>query len=435
MVENIPVLLKDLNKVPGAFANGIQSLNTVRAAAADEFRRMGIPHAKHEEWKYFNLSPLNKIDFRLQDNNSLIENINYSRFQYSGANACYVVVENGAYSKEKSDLKKLPAGVTIGSLSDLGSDPRVVKHFAQHADDEAQPFVALNTATALNGIVIIVDDKIKSTVPVQVIYFNDAPFNATMISLRTLVIAGDQSECTISESYHSSANSKPLFINAVSEVIAGKNARIHYSKLQVESDNTYHINYHGVNQAKDSYQHITTLSLGGSMLRNNLHIRLDDKNCETHLNGLYVLDGTQVMDNHTMVDHAMPECFSNELYKGIIAGKAQGVFNGKIMVRKDAQKTNAYQSNKNILLSDDASMFAKPQLEIFADDVKCSHGATTGQLDEEALFYLRARGIGENEARALLNHAFAAAVIEEVESEPLKESLMLLLSQKLRENA
>jgi len=167
------------------------------------------------------------------------------------------------------------------------------------------------------------------------------------------------------------------------------------------------------------------------MVRNNLNIRLDGQNIDSYLNGLYVLDGTQVVDNHTLVDHAMPHCHSNELYKGIIDDKAQGVFNGKIWVRPDAQKTNAYQSNKNLLLSNEASMNAKPQLEIYADDVKCSHGATTGQLDEEALFYLRARGIGEGVARALLNHAFAADVIEQIENETIRQQLLTLLEGKL----
>jgi Fe-S cluster assembly protein SufD len=166
-------------------------------------------------------------------------------------------------------------------------------------------------------------------------------------------------------------------------------------------------------------------------VRNNLYLRLDGENINTYLNGLYVAGGEQVVDNHTLVDHATPHCFSSELYKGIIDDKAQGVFNGKIWVRQDAQKTNAYQSNKNILLSNDASMNTKPQLEIYADDVKCSHGATTGQLDEEALFYLRARGIGEAAARALLNHAFAADVVEQVENETIRQSLMLLLDAKL----
>lgn len=233
------------------------------------------------------------------------------------------------------------------------------------------------------------------------------------------------------ESYHTLGAGALTFNNVVSEVVVGKAARVHYSKIQVEGDEAQHINYHKVNMARDSYQHLTTLTLGGAIVRNNLNIRLDAEQVNAYLNGLYVLNQKQVIDNHTLVDHAMPNCYSNELYKGIIGDQAQGVFNGKIWVREDAQKTNAYQSNKNLLLSNQASMNTKPQLEIYADDVKCSHGATTGQLDDEALFYLRARGIGETVARSLLNHAFAADVIEQVENETLRESLMQLLDVKL----
>jgi Fe-S cluster assembly protein SufD len=173
------------------------------------------------------------------------------------------------------------------------------------------------------------------------------------------------------------------------------------------------------------------VTLGGKLVRNNLHIRLNDVNCTAHLYGLYILNGDQLTDTHTLVDHAMPHCLSNELYKGILDGKSSGVFNGKIMVRQDAQKTNAYQSNKTILLSDNAQMNTKPQLEIFADDVKCTHGATTGQLDEEALFYLRSRGIGEQSARTMLNIAFAADVLGNIKHEGLRSALQALAEQKL----
>jgi len=213
--------------------------------------------------------------------------------------------------------------------------------------------------------------------------------------------------------------------------VIGKSASVNYDKVQVEADDAQHINYHKVNMARESHQHLTTITLGGGIVRNNLNIRLDDQQVKAYLNGLYVLNNHQVVDNHTLVDHAMPNCYSSELYKGILGDHSQGVFNGKIFVRQDAQKTNAYQSNKNLLLSSNASMNTKPQLEIFADDVKCSHGATTGQLDEEALFYLRARGIGENVARSMLNHAFAADVINQIENETLRESLMALLDVKL----
>jgi len=246
-----------------------------------------------------------------------------------------------------------------------------------------------------------------------------------------LIVAGEHASCTIAESYRTFGEGSSTLTNAVTETQLGASARLHHIKLQSEATNAQHISYHKVHLTAESYQHLTTLTLGGVLVRNTLNIRLDGQHINTYLNGLYVVDGHQVVDNHTLVDHAMPNCFSSELYKGIIAGRGQGVFNGKIWVRPDAQKTNAYQSNKNILLSDEASMNTKPQLEIYADDVKCSHGATTGQLDEESLFYLRARGIGEDVARALLNQAFAADVIAQVEHPGIREALLGMLDQKL----
>ena len=211
-----------------------------------------------------------------------------------------------------------------------------------------------------------------------------------------------------------------------------ENAKVEYDLLQNENDRSFRITGTHVCQASNSTFSINTASLGGSILKNKLHIKLDGQNCETHMHGLYVAGGNQLIDNHTAVYHAKPHSHSNELYKGIIGGKAHGVFNGKIFVEKDAQKTNAYQSNKNILLSNDAVVNAKPQLEIFADDVKCTHGATTGQMDDEALFYLRSRGINENDAKALLNLAFANDVLGNIKDGSFRSYIAGLVGMKLR---
>ena len=431
---NANSLLQDFDLFTDLYGKQTSSFQELRKFAADKFNNLGVPTQKNEEWKYLNLSPLLKNDFRSVSHTDgfEIDATSAKQFHLSGENAFVFIIENGRLNKAASNVKVLPKGLTIGTLSELANDVRVQKHFAQHADASSEPFVALNTAMSFDAMIVLVDEKIIINEAIQFAFVTNVNQENISVPIRVLVIAGKHAECTVVESYHSLNNQHKVFVNAVSEVVIGEEARVHYSKIQNESENTFHINYHQVNQAKKSYQHITTLSLGAALLRNNLHIRLDDENCTSYLNGLYVLTGTQVMDNHTLVDHAMPNCYSNELYKGIIDDKSQGVFNGKIFVRKDAQKTNAYQSNKNILLSNDASINTKPQLEIFADDVKCSHGATTGQIDEEALFYLRSRGIAEPEARALLNHAFAAAVIDQVENESLKESLLLLLSRKLR---
>ncbi|MFM8950148.1 MAG: Fe-S cluster assembly protein SufD, partial [Bacteroidota bacterium] len=217
----------------------------------------------------------------------------------------------------------------------------------------------------------------------------------------------------------------------VTEVVVKRNGNVTWVKAQLENELTSQISFTQVEQEQDSRFSSTVVTTGGHLVRNNLHIRLNGTNCNSYMYGLYLLSGEQLCDNHTLVDHAMPHCESNELYKGVLGGKSTGVFNGKIFVRQDAQKTNAYQSNKNILLSDDAQMNTKPQLEIFADDVKCSHGTTTGQLDDEALFYLRARGIGEQSARTLLNIAFAADVLDHIEMETLKQNLQSIAEEKL----
>ena len=413
--------------------SGPSVLSDRRREAKEAFGKMGIPSVKHEEWKYLNLSVLQTTGYRTVSPvaETKLNATDVKRFRLCGDDAYLCVVENGSFNAAASAISGLPAGIRIGTLSDLENDPRVQEHLFKLAPYTSEPMVALNTMLCYDTVIILADPGTKLETPIQLAFVAHADKNPIAIPARVLVLAGDEAELTIMESYHSYGEGASTFTNAVTESVIGNAARMHYAKVQVENANARHIGYHYTQLHRDSYQHLTTLTLGGSLVRNNLYLRLDGENINTYLNGLYVAGGEQVVDNHTLVDHATPHCFSSELYKGIIDDKAQGVFNGKIWVRQDAQKTNAYQSNKNILLSNDASMNTKPQLEIYADDVKCSHGATTGQLDEEALFYLRARGIGEAAARALLNHAFAADVVEQVENETIRQSLMLLLDVKL----
>ncbi len=406
----------------------------LRRDAISAFAKLGIPSNKHEEWKYLNLSGIATTGYRTVSPTDTLRLTSKDAEQYrlAGKNSVFVVVENGRINAAASSLNNLPASVKIGSLSDFLGEDSVQSHLFQHADFANEALVAMNTMLCYEPVVLLVEKSAEIDIPVQLAFVAVAGAEPLSIPARVLLVMGDQSECTVIESYHTHGDGAPTFTNAVSEIVVGKGARYFGTKVQAESAASENISYHKVNMARDSYQHLTTVTLGGALVRNNLHIRLDDVNINSYLNGLYVLNGDQVVDNHTLVDHAMPNCYSNELYKGIIDGRATGVFNGKIWVRPDAQKTNAYQSNKNLLLSNTASMNTKPQLEIFADDVKCSHGATTGQLDDEALFYLRSRGISEETARTLLNHAFAADVIEQIENEELRASLMQLLELKLK---
>ena len=421
-----------MNDVFGYEPDGVRAL---RAKAMEDFIAAGIPSNRHEEWKYLNLSPFTSAGYKaaLPDESAMLTEGDTDRFALAGNEALMLVVENGFLNPMLTDFSNLPEGLTLGTMSSLMSEPQVAEHLFRHAETANEAFVALNTMMTADPIVLLIAPNTKIETPVQLAFVAVPGATPRMVSPRVLVVAGEHSECTIMESYHTHGNGVPTFTNMVSEIVIEEGARVHYTKIQNENREALHINYHKVNHAPNSYAHLTTLTLGGAMVRNNLNIRLDGSQIDSYLNGLYVVNGKQVVDNHTLVDHAMPHCHSNELYKGIIDDSAQGIFNGKIWVRPDAQKTNAYQSNKNLLLSNEASMNTKPQLEIYADDVKCSHGATTGQLDDEALFYLRARGIGEQAARALLNHAFAADVIEQVENEAIRASLLQLLEAKLEE--
>lgn len=409
------------------------ALAGLRRQAMADFSASGIPTSKHEEWKYLNLSPLQTTGHRpvSLDAPAILTATDVRHFHRCGEESIFCVIENGRLNTTASRMESLPDGLQVGTYETLGQHPAVQAHLFRHAPTGSEPFVALNTMLSYHPVIVLVHKNVQISRPLQLAFVATAAEAPCLIPARVLVVAAEGSECTIMESYHTMDEGVGVFTTAVTETIIGENARVHYSKVQEEGRAAMHISYHRVHHAANSYQHLTTLVLGGQLVRNNLYIRLDGENVDSYLNGLYVLDGTQVVDNHTLVDHALPHCHSNELYKGIIDDEATGIFNGKIWVRPDAQKTNAYQSNKNLLLSDGASMNTKPQLEIFADDVKCSHGATTGQLDDDALFYLRARGIGETVARALLNHAFAADVLEQVEHETIRRELLAMLENKL----
>lgn len=402
--------------------------------AMKHFNRLGFPTIKNEEWKYTNINPIFKKDFSFLFPESKISREEILQKFPFAADGILVVVENGKLNIGLSDLKNNPGEIEIKKVSEIKNNPLVKKHYNLYVDVQEDAFGALNTAFANDGLVIFIHSKAVIEKPVYIINISYSQEQAVISHNRLLVIAEKNSSAKIAWVTISKNNLSETFLNAQNEIFVDENASLEFDVLQNENEKSFQICGTHVYQAANSKFSISTISLGGSILRNKLHIKLDGQNCETHLYGLYVAGNSQLMDNHTAVYHTMPNSNSNQLYKGIINGKAQGVFNGKVFVERDAQKTNAYQSNKNILLSDDASVFTKPQLEIYADDVKCSHGATTGQLDEEALFYLRARGIGENDAKALLNFAFASDIIQNIKIDSLKEYLQKLLAAKLDSN-
>jgi len=411
------------------------SISALRKESIQRFSQLGFPTTKNEEWKYTNIAPIAKGNFRYSNPSDKFKltREDIREFLICGKDAIVLVFENGRFNEDLSVLNNVLKNVIITSLASSGDNEIVKKNFGKYASVRTEAFIALNTAFTYDGAFVHIPAKTILEQPIHLLYVNDARAEAAVAYPRNLIVVENNSQLKIAESFHCMQSENHNFNNSVTEVVVHENSIVEFDKIQNETPQAFHINHTEAYLEKNSTFNITTITLGGAIVRNNLHIVLNDVNCTAHLYGLYLLNGTQLVDNHTLVDHAKPNCYSNELYKGLIDGKAHGVFNGKIYVRKDAQKTNAYQSNKNILLSDDALMNAKPQLEIFADDVKCSHGATTGQLDEDALFYLRSRGIGEENAKALLNVAFAADIINNVTIDALKNNLMNLLSAKLKQ--
>lgn len=403
-------------------------LKQIRKDALSRFETLGIPATKHEEWKYTNLTPLSKTEFHPALYHTLSKDM-VKQDLIAGADVILLVFENGKLNKELSSFDQLPKGITIGDLSDHYDHPAVVKNLAKHASFVNEAMVALNTAHIAEGIFIHIAENVQSEKSIHLLSVSGGEEN-TLAFPRNLLVVEKNASVNVIESFHSRDNNA-AFINSVTEVVLGENAKAEWSKIQLENSNTFHISHTECVQEANSNFDIHTITFGGKIVRNNLHIVLKGRNITSNLNGLYVSNGESLVDNHTLVDHASPNCNSNELYKGVLDGNSKGVFNGKIFVRKDAQKTNAYQSNKNILMSDGASMNAKPQLEIFADDVKCSHGATTGQLDKEALFYLRSRGIGEESARAFLTIAFAEDVLNRISNDVLRDELKNRINERL----
>ena len=318
----------------------------------------------------------------------------------------------------------MPGDVTVASLAGVlqGRSSVVEPYLGKFASHKTHSFVALNTAFIRDGAVVIIPEGAVVEEPIHLLFFSTTAGEPTVSHPRVLIVAGRNSRATVIESYLGPAG-HIYFTNAVTEVVLAENARLDHYKVQHESDEAFHIATMQVRLERDSNFSSHAITLGAALGRNEVNAYLNATGCECTLNGLYLAAGQQVVDNHTRIDHAQPHCASHELYKGILDDEARGVFNGKIYVHQDAQKTDAKQTNKTLLLSQDAVINTKPQLEIFADDVKCTHGATIGQLDDESLFYLRSRGIGVEEARAILTFAFANDIIRRIAVAPLRARL------------
>lgn len=406
-------------------------VHNMRRTAFRNFEKLGFPTKRNEEWKYTNLKPILKADYKLfPKTEEDIEFRDVKKYFLNEIDSYKVVFINGVYSSWLSETTHQGYDVcTFGNA--LRKYPEAIEgYFNKIAKQDGQAMVSLNTAFAKEGAFIRVPKNKMVDKPIQIIFFNTSNDKEIMVQPRNLIILEEGARAEIIER-HQSLTDLPVLTNSVSEVSVGPNAELNYYKLQNDRHTANLVDNTWIDQYRDSTARFSTFSLGGRLTRNNLHFSLRESNCLTYMNGITIVGENQHVDHHTLADHLVPHCESHELYKGIFDSNATGVFNGKIVVHKDAQKTNAFQQNDNILLSDRAAVDTKPQLEIYADDVKCSHGCTIGQLDEEALFYLKSRGIGDREAKALLMYAFASDALREVGITDLKKKVNLVIAKKL----
>ena len=418
MLDQADVYLAGFEAVEKRWAGAPGWLRELRRGAMARFTELGFPTGKLEEWKFTSVAPIARTRFHPAQPDSRPVRLPAA----VPAGAPHIVFLNGRYSQAQSNLGGLPPGVRVGSLAEFLKNGRAEEHLARYAAWREEAFVALNTALAEDGAFIEISRGTVLREPIYMVFCSTPSGEPAMLHPRNLILAGEASQAAIVEVYAGDAGGN-YFTNAVTELLAGETAVIEHYKLQQESQEAFHVATLQVRQQRSSNFAAHSVSLGGALVRNNVNAVLDGDGAQCTLNGLYLVGGRQHVDTHTVLDHAKPHCGSREYYKGILDGRSSAVFNGGIVVRKDAQKTDAIQSNKNLLLSEDAVINTKPQLQIWADDVRCTHGATIGQLDSEALFYLRSRGIGHDRARHLLTFAFANDVLGRMKLEELRAHL------------
>jgi len=407
-------------------------LRARRTAAITRFVERGLPTARDEAWRHTPMAPLAKGLFLPADPAARPSADELAALPIEGLHGALFVLVNGRLSPELSSLDPGQPGVEVASLREvLRSQPgRLESWLGRVADGRTGVFADLNTAFAEDGAVVVVAPGTILKEPIQVSYLSAGDGAPAVSYARTLVVAGRGSECRVVESFSSPESSASL-TNAVTEVVVEENAFVDRYKLQQESATALHVATLAVRLGRDARFVDHSLSFGAALSRNDIDVRFDAEGGDCALDGLFVVDGRRVADTHSRIEHAKPHCSSRELYKGVLDGQARGVFNGLVIVRPGAQKTDAWQMNRNLLLSREALVHSTPQLEILADDVKCKHGSTTGQLDANALFYLRSRGIGEAEARSLLTWAFASDLVRKLEIEPLRRAVGRQLQARL----
>ncbi len=409
-----------------------ETLQKARERGFQSFKKKGFPTRRNEEWKYTNITPYLQEKYTIDgvssasDQKQLIDTATIPHLD------CYRLVLVNGQLQVSEETSEIPSFVKMRALTDAQKDEAFATYFSKGTDVETFPFSALNTALFSNGLFIEINANAILDKSLHIVHVFTAGNDSAFIQPRHLVVVRKNASLKLIETIVSEESSSKIFINSLTEVFIEENANCDHYVLQTAQVGTRLVTATEVSQLRHSVYTNYTFSLpSADIIRNNLHLSLNDKETETHLFGLYLGAGKQLIDTHSLVNHKMPHCNSNEIYKGVLTENSTGIFNGKIYVQQDAQKTNAFQQNNNLLLSDKASVNSKPQLEIFADDVKCSHGSTVGQLSREAMFYLQSRGIGEEKARALLVNAFLFDVTEKIKIPELEDFINQLITRHI----
>ncbi|MCB9639941.1 MAG: Fe-S cluster assembly protein SufD [Myxococcales bacterium] len=420
-------------------------LHTLRQAALERFCELGFPTRKHEEWKYTPIRPISSVPFAFSDAPAAISETALEAALAGSQDTLRVVFVEGHLAPSLSSMDASVEGLSLRSiqaaLQDAKEDSTLRKQLALAADRIGDnPFDALNLAFFTDGVVVDVAKNAVVSKPLEIVYVGRRGVSPYLGALRSLISAERSSQLTVVErfvgldeaGYVEGEGKDAYFTNASTSFFVEENASVGHYKIQQDSNTAFHMAFTSIHQKSNSRASSLAVSLGAQIARNEIEALLDGQGIETTLNGLYLVDGERFVDNRTFLDHAKPHCNSFEVYKGILSDRGKGTFNGKILVRQDAQKTDAKQSNQALLLSDDATIYSKPQLEIFADDVKCTHGATTGYLDKKSMFYAQSRGVPEEVARGLLTYAFANELIHDIQLPALRDELNRLLAERFQ---
>jgi Fe-S cluster assembly protein SufD len=396
----------------------------LREGAFARFEELGFPTTDEEEWKYTNVAPVARAEFMPAEGATKLESVAVEPFVSAEASRSRLVFVDGIFSRELSSLEEIPEGVVAVDLGAALAGERAEvlwEHLGRLSGEGSDAFSALNTAFLGGGAFLHVAKGVESSAPVQLLFVSTAESEAATFP-RVLVVAERDSRLDIIETY-ASVGGATYLTNAVVEVFVGEGARVTHYKVQDEGAAAYHVASTRAELSRSSFYDLTTVTLGARLSRHNIEILLESEGAECRVDGLYIVGTGQHADTHSLIDHRVPNCASRQNYKGILDGRSRAVFNGRVFVREDARGTDAQQSNKNLLLSREARVDTKPQLEIYNDDVKCSHGATVGQLDEEELFYLLSRGLHTDLARNLLTYGFAEEIVERIKFESIRAQL------------